>query len=1099
MPAKVKAEAGAAPVAPAPKALKLGVTPAKTAGLPAPDLTAVLAEDEAAEKNAEAKSPKRIGIKRELETVTPAAGDWQTLPDGSRLWVGRFFSAGSFGTRLHFQDVRLPAGVVLIAYNRAEPQYVEGPFDDAYLAGRDSFWSSTVFGEDVMVEAHVPPGAGLPAFSITELTHQYTGLGAAGAAKNAGACEIDFACHLAEWGETGAAVGGLGSVGQNGVLFCTGCLLNDQNPAPSTDYFLTARHCLTSQTAASSLEIYWNYQKATCNGVEPNPATVPRTRGGADILSYRPYGSGTGMNDHCFVRLRGTVPAGVTYAGWTVDTPAAGEIITCIHHPDGDYKRISKGRVSTASSANFWNIRWIANQGVTEPGSSGSPIFNAAHQVIGQEYGGFSACDQPDPNLQSDDYGRFSITFPLVRAWLLNEDPPDPPAGPTNNMFASATVIPSASGSILASSADATREPGEPNHANNGGGASIWFRWTAAASGNTTFNTIGSDFDTTLAIYVGTSVNALSLVGQNDDLQSGTLQSRVTFTATAGTVYMIAVDGYDGDAGTVVLNWTAPTVNNDSFASAIPISGASGSVSGSNVNYTRETGEPRHQPASVPAANIGQRSAWWSWTAPGSGQVTIDTAGSSFDTVLAVYTGSAVDALTQVAQNDDVNSSLATSQVTFTATAGTVYRIAVDGYRSSSGIQREGSITLRWSQGSDPIPTQKPDLMVWEPSLEPRLEFRTFAPGDCAVQEGCVVAGRRKLITFNTEVRNLGDADVRLGIAGPGNTNFVWDPCHGHYHWTNYASYRLVNSNGVVTVGRKIGFCLLDSIHWNVTNGPVESQYDCENQGISVGWGDVYGRNLSCQWIDVTDVPDGEYTLEIEVDPNNQFDELNETNNITRVQFTVAPVVLPANDDFANARTIHGPAGVVTGNNMGATLEPDESTSGGGQTVWFRWEAPCSGTAMFDTYESAFDTVLTAYTGSAMNALTRIAQNDDDGATSRSRITFAATQGTTYQIAVAGYDQYAGLYRLTWSITGGACPTQTRPIPIERPTADGPFTVGFFGQKGETYALDVTESLANPSWVRLLTTTGEGAMMQFTDNSAGSHSNRYYKIVQIIP
>lgn len=1105
MPAKVKTEAEISPIAPKPKAFDLGIKPAKTAALPAPDLTEVLAEDEKAGKNLDAKSPKRIGIKRPLEAVKPAGSDWKELADGSRVWVGRFFSAGSLGTRLHFQNVKLPAGTVLIAYDRANPQLVEGPFDDAYLAGRDSFWSSTVFGEDVMVEAHVPSGAALPEFDVAELTHQYTGLGTESSAKNAGACEIDFACHLAEWGQTGSAVGGIGSVSQNGVLFCTGCLLNDQNPAASTDYFLTARHCLTSQNAANSVEIYWLYQKATCNGVEPNPATVPRTRGGADILSFRARDVSTaGMNDHCFLHLRGTVPAGITYAGWTVETPAAGEVITCIHHPDGDYKRISRGTVSAQSSQNFWNIFWTPGQGVTEPGSSGSPIFNAAHQVIGQEFGGASACTQPNPALQSDDYGRFSITFPLVRAWLLNENPPPPPSGPTNNAFASALVLGTASGSVTGDSSNATRETGEPTITANPGGASVWYRWTAPGSGVATFDTVGSAFDTLVAVYTGAAVNALTLVMENDDIntQGGIYQSRVTFTATAGVTYRIAVDGYNGESGIFALNWSGPGGtggNNNNFTNATVIIGATGQATSSNVGYTREAGEPTHQPAGFPAAEVGQRSAWWLWTAPASGSITFSTMGSSFDTVLAVYTGNSVGALTQVVQNDDANGTNLTSLVTFSAVQGSVYRIAVDGYRTPGGDQREGSITLNWSSGATPPPTGKPDLMVWEPSMEPRLEIRTFAAGDCSVVEGCAIAGRRKLITFNTEVRNLGTADVRLGVPGPGNTNFIWDPCHGHYHWTNYAAYRLVNSNGVVTVGRKIGFCLLDSIHWNSTNGPAESRYDCNDQGISVGWGDVYGRNLSCQWIDVTDVPDGNYTIEIEVDPSNQFDELNESNNVVRVPFTIMPIVIPANDEFASARPISGTAGVVNGNNIGASVQVGEP-DGGGQTVWFRWQAPCSGNVVFDTASTRFDTILAAYTGASVNALTRVAFNDDDAAETTSRITFAATQNTVYYLAIGGFgNDDSGMYRLNWTLTGGSCPAPTRPIPIERPTANGPFTVGFFGQQGETYALDVTDSLVNPNWIRLLTTTGTGEMMQFTDNSAATHTFRYYKIVQIMP
>lgn len=122
------------------------------------------------------------------------------------------------------------------------------------------------------------------------------------------------------------------------------------------------------------------------------------------------------------------------------------------------------------------------------------------------------------------------------------------------------------------------------------------------------------------------------------------------------------------------------------FVNASVIANASGQAAGTNVNATKEAGEPNH------AGISGGKSVWWSWTAPASGSVTINTAGSSFDTVLGVYTGTSVSALTAVASNDDV-SGARTSSVTFNAVAGTIYRIAVDGFAAASG-----SITLSWNQ-----------------------------------------------------------------------------------------------------------------------------------------------------------------------------------------------------------------------------------------------------------------------------------------------------------------------------------------------------------------------------------------------------------------
>jgi hypothetical protein len=118
---------------------------------------------------------------------------------------------------------------------------------------------------------------------------------------------------------------------------------------------------------------------------------------------------------------------------------------------------------------------------------------------------------------------------------------------------------------------------------------------------------------------------------------------------------------------------------NDHFADATPLTGVSDSVGGTTVGASTEPGEPAH------AGQSGGSSVWYRWDAPATGSVRIRTAGSSFDTLLAVYTGGAVDALTPVAANDDVGGGVPTSEATFGAEAGTTYRVAVDGYGGDVG------------------------------------------------------------------------------------------------------------------------------------------------------------------------------------------------------------------------------------------------------------------------------------------------------------------------------------------------------------------------------------------------------------------------------
>ncbi|HEY4282501.1 MAG TPA: PPC domain-containing protein, partial [Chthoniobacterales bacterium] len=250
---------------------------------------------------------------------------------------------------------------------------------------------------------------------------------------------------------------------------------------------------------------------------------------------------------------------------------------------------------------------------------------------------------------------------------------------PPNDNFANAILLPSVSTSVSSNNLSATKETGEPNHAGNSGGKSVWWRWTAPADGQVTINTIGSNFDTTLGIYTGSAVNALTLIAGDDD-SGGNQASKITFNAFAGTTYQIAVDGFSGGAGAIVLNVVLPQPPpaNDNFSGAFVLSGEAPVASGSNSNATKEAGEPAH------AGSTGGHSVWWRWTAPTSGYASVSTAGSDFDTLLAVYTGTQVSALTEIASNDQANGT-DQSQVVFAVTAGVEYRIAVDGWFGAQG------------------------------------------------------------------------------------------------------------------------------------------------------------------------------------------------------------------------------------------------------------------------------------------------------------------------------------------------------------------------------------------------------------------------------
>ena len=270
-------------------------------------------------------------------------------------------------------------------------------------------------------------------------------------------------------------------------------------------------------------------------------------------------------------------------------------------------------------------------------------------------------------------------------------------APPANDNFANAETITDRYGWADGDNSEATKEPGEPNHAGNPGGASVWYSWTAPYTGRATFDTCYSEFDTLLAVYTGDQVSNLQPVAADDNGCGA--QSQLSFMAAAGVTYRIAVDGAAGATGYFELDWSLPPANDD-FAAATELTGDSGSVDGNTYYGTLEPGEPEHGPD-------GSASVWYRWTAPTTGPATFELRDSDFDTLLAVYTGASVDGLTRVAQDDNDCPGEYASRVSFVASAGQEYRIAVDG-----AYGERGELVLRWNRSVlAPVNHSRPTIL----------------------------------------------------------------------------------------------------------------------------------------------------------------------------------------------------------------------------------------------------------------------------------------------------------------------------------------------------------------------------------------------------
>ncbi len=386
------------------------VQPSEAVVLAAPDLTAILREDAL---NSVAKQPRarRIGIVRDLPSPVVVNGSslWMPTSDGGWVYTLRLSSSGAEAVRVAIENASVPAGAQFIVFQTGNPAQRRGPYSKAELAAAPRFWAESIWASDLTLECSLPPSVSPRevSFAVRQIGHTY--VRASSSQAGAQFCENDVNCYPA-WSNEAAAVALITLVDQGAQYLCTGCLLADSDPSDANTYFMTANHCVGDQTIASTVEFYWLDQTSACNGTPPSLSTVPTTTGGGTYLAGATYQQ---ANDFSFMRLVQQPPAGTFLAGWSTATPANSDTLTVVHHPNGSWTRISFGNLSGAQDPNFWGVQWYS--GVTEKGSSGSPLFNPAHQFLGQLYGGTSYCWNQSG---LDDFGRFDKSWPIVKQWL---------------------------------------------------------------------------------------------------------------------------------------------------------------------------------------------------------------------------------------------------------------------------------------------------------------------------------------------------------------------------------------------------------------------------------------------------------------------------------------------------------------------------------------------------------------------------------------------------------------------------------------------------------------------------------------------------------
>lgn len=406
---------------PRPPSLRLGVSTAHAPQVALPPLDNALLEQREEEREKDETSGGfsmkmlQYAVPRQL-AVAAVDGAWTALPDGRRLWAVELVSPNALGLRLHFAATVLPPGSELAVYAptaSAEIPRTEVRFSARAEQQRREFWTGTFAGERVRVEYLTAAGAEeaeLP-FGIDRLLHVYRDLvQERWDMKHAGSCNNDVSCYdeLATVKEAVALV-----LMPNGA--CTGTLLDDL-AHDASPFFLTANHCLYRQADAADTEFVWFYETAGCGGKAPSLATLPRSLGASIVSTQEP-------SDYSLLLIKGELPPGVAWAGWTSAEPDAGTEALTIHHPDGDFKRVSFGSKDVEArlcqrgfpGRKLVRIDW--SDGPTEPGSSGAGIFRRdTLQLFGQLMGGPSACGHET----YDCFGSFATTFARAGSDLVS-------------------------------------------------------------------------------------------------------------------------------------------------------------------------------------------------------------------------------------------------------------------------------------------------------------------------------------------------------------------------------------------------------------------------------------------------------------------------------------------------------------------------------------------------------------------------------------------------------------------------------------------------------------------------------------------------------
>jgi hypothetical protein len=357
--------------------------------------------------------PYRYGKVHDVEINPDNSGTWQMLGDGRKIWQLMLSSENAYSLSIICNKYKLNEGAKLFIFSADRSQLI-GSFTAKNNLANGAFSTVPIAGSAIILEIDLEAGAEYGVFELSGVVHDYKnvlkGFG------TSGSCNVNINCAAgANWQDEKRAVVRFSASGN----LCTGSLINNtaQDGKP---YLLTANHCVSTANGAAGAVFWFNYESTDCASTT-NPSH--QTINSANLVA-------TGGNlDFTLLELSSEPPSNykVYYAGWNRGTTPATNT-TCIHHPDGDIKKISIDNdapiINDYGSGYVTNSHWNIlawDKGTTEGGSSGSPLFDQNHRIVGDLTGGQASCDY-----DFDDYfARFDLSWDYnsssskqLKAWL---------------------------------------------------------------------------------------------------------------------------------------------------------------------------------------------------------------------------------------------------------------------------------------------------------------------------------------------------------------------------------------------------------------------------------------------------------------------------------------------------------------------------------------------------------------------------------------------------------------------------------------------------------------------------------------------------------